>query len=309
MMPPSSSRDRLSGRIHTPSRNSPSRCRTMLLRSATRSANGRLVLVTTAISHPPVHRRVGGEVSASCWAWRRSSRSDRRYTPLSTVTSPSLTMRVRATRMARSLIPNSSPTFTKALIGSAGGWYPSSVLNATDRAVSGVIDGRCRSGTAGYIHELHHIDCSAHLGHFLSTARSGSDVCLVGLCGRHTRRRGAGSHQVDGHDQGGGREQPAVADQPQRQWRPAHLHEVPHHQSHLDGGDEHDGHRRHLGGDRVLRKQPGRCAGGQHQRGPHNTDRLAKQLHSHLTRYSSGNRKIQSRATMCQEIAPHLETT
>src|ERR1700694_4328574 len=128
----------------------------MLLRSATRSANGRVVLVTMAISHPPVHRRVGGEVSASCWACLRSSRSDRRYTPLSTVTSPSFTMRVRATRVARSAIPNSSPTFTKALIGSAGGWYPSSVLNATDLAVSEVIDGRCRSGTAGYIHELHH---------------------------------------------------------------------------------------------------------------------------------------------------------
>src|ERR1700745_731986 len=155
-MMPSSSRDRLSGRIHTPSRNSPSRCRTMLLRSATRSASGRLVLVTTAISHPPVHRRVGREVSASWSACRRSSRSDRRYTPLSTVTSPSLTMRVRATRMARSLIPNSSPTFTKATLGSAGGGYPSSVLNATDLAVSGVIDGRFRSGTAGYMHELHH---------------------------------------------------------------------------------------------------------------------------------------------------------
>ena len=38
--------------------------------------------------------------------------------------------------------------FTKAAIGSAGGWYPSRVLNATDLAVSGVIDGRCRSGTA-----------------------------------------------------------------------------------------------------------------------------------------------------------------
>jgi hypothetical protein len=51
-------------------------------------------------------------------------------------------MRVRATRVARSAIPNSSPTFTKAAIGSAGGWYPSRVLNATDLAVSGVIDGR-----------------------------------------------------------------------------------------------------------------------------------------------------------------------
>ena len=47
-----------------------------------------------------------------------------------------------SSRGARSAIPNSSPTFTKALIGSAGGWYPSRVLNATDLAVSGVIDGR-----------------------------------------------------------------------------------------------------------------------------------------------------------------------
>src|ERR1700694_1983495 len=129
----------------------------MLLRSATRSANGRVMLVTMAISHPPVHRGVGGEVRASGWACRRSSRSDRRYTPLSAVTSPSFTMRVRATRVARSVIPNSSPTFTKALIGSAGGWYPSRVLNATDLAVSGVIAGKCLSGTAGYIHELHHL--------------------------------------------------------------------------------------------------------------------------------------------------------
>src|ERR1700758_1932847 len=155
-MMPAGSPERLAGRHHPPPRTSPLRCRTMLLRSATRSANGRVVLVTMAVSHPPVHRRVGGEVSPSCWACRCNSRSDRRYTPLSTVTSPSLTMRVSATRVARSAIPNSSPTFTKALIGSAGGWYPSSVLNATDRAVSGVIDGRLRSGTAGYIHELHH---------------------------------------------------------------------------------------------------------------------------------------------------------
>src|SRR5882757_11200968 len=217
-MMPSSSRDRLSGRIHTPSRNSPMRYRTMLLRNATRSAKGRVVLVTMAISQPPVHRRVGGEVSASCWACRRSSRSDRRYTPLSTVTSPSFTMRVRATRVARSAIPRSSPTFTKALTGSTGGWYPSSVLNATDLAVSGVTDGRCRSGTAGYIHELHHIDRSA-------------------FTDRLMHAYGTGSHQVDGQDQRGDREQPTVANQLQRQWRPTHLHEVPHHQPHLDGGD------------------------------------------------------------------------
>ena len=41
------------------------------------------------------------------------------------------------------------------------------------------------------------------------------------------RRRCARSDQVDGHDQRGDREQPAVADEPQRQWRPTHLHEVP----------------------------------------------------------------------------------
>jgi heme/copper-type cytochrome/quinol oxidase subunit 3 len=35
--------------------------------------------------------------------------------------------------------------------------------------------------------------------------------------------------QVGGHDQRGDRDQPAVADELQRQWRPTYLHEVPHH--------------------------------------------------------------------------------
>ena len=93
----------------------------MLLRKATRSASGLIGAVTTAISQLSSHSFDRGERASSCCSWRRRSRSVRRYTPLFATTSPSATIRVSATRVVRSAMPNSAPTLTSALTGRAGG--------------------------------------------------------------------------------------------------------------------------------------------------------------------------------------------
>ena len=142
--------------------------------------------------------------------------------------------------------------------------------------------------------------CSAHVGQSQATARSGSDACLLGLRGRHARRRGAGSDQVDGQDQRGDREQPAVADN-------------------RSASGARRTSMKYLITNRTLTAAMSMMAtvatsGVTEFFDSNHVDAQVASINAahtivtglrsssttHLTRYSSGNRMIQSRSTMCQ---------